>query len=568
MPALQQARQEVVKAIKAAVGKGYSPTVDQLETPKIAAMGDLAFPCFDLAKGLKRNPAEIAAELAPKIKLGGMIANVEVKGPYINFALDTGKLSEVVLSEAGAETYGFGDAMRGKKIMVEYYQPNTHKEVHVGHLRAALVGQEVVNVFKANGAEVIPATYINDLGLHVAKCLWAIQKFHPGEEPAKGDRNAFLGKVYTEASVWLGDHPEETQEVHRIHQSLEEGHRGWISLWKKTRKWSLDVIEQIGKELGLTITVRYYESNLMRRAKHIVDDLLKRKIAVVSQGATIVDLESEKLSVNLLKRTDGTLLYNAKDLALALTKEDEFHPDLSLIVVDVRQSLAMQQLIATLKRMDFPKRVEHLSFDMVNLPTGAMASRKGNVLKYEDVRDALLTTAETETAKRHSEWPEKKIKDVARRLAFASLKFTILKHDIDKPVTFNVIEALSFDGFTGPYCLYTLARIESIFKKAKRITGTNRPRPALSHPAEAVLIRKIAEFPDLVHHVGQSYQLSAIAEYAFHLSKTFAGFYHDVPVLKAESRELVVARLELCRATSRTLRNALALLGIEPVKEM
>lgn len=557
-------------ALKAAIG-GYTPTIDELETPKLAGMGDVAFPCFSMAKGLKRNPAELAAELAPKIAPEGLIARVEAKGPYVNFFLDTPKLATQVLAETAEPNYGVGNAMHGKKIVVEYYQPNTHKEVHVGHLRAALVGQELVNVFNANGAEVVPVTYINDLGLHVAKCLWAIQKFHPGEEPPKGERNAFLGKVYTEASVWLGEHPEDEAEVHKIHQSLEDGHRGWIGLWKKTRKWSMDVIDAIAKELGLTIETKFFESDLMDRAKRIVDDLLKRDIARVSEGATIVDLTDEKLGVNLLKRTDGTLLYNAKDLALAYTKDEAFSPDVSMIVVDVRQSLAMKQLIATLKRMGFPKRVEHVSFDLVTLPTGAMASRKGNVLKYEDVRDELLKISEEETVKRHPEWAEKKVKAVAHALAFAALKFTILKHDLDKPVTFNVVEALSFDGFTGPYCLYTLARIESIFRKAKKVKSVGvdlRVHPLLTQPTEAALVRKIAELPDLIHRVGQSYALSAVAQYAFDLSKTFSEFYHEVSVLKADKPELISARLQLCRATLVTLKAALDLLGIGPVKEM
>lgn len=568
MPALHQARQEVVKSLKAALGKSHSPHVDELETPRDSAMGDLAYPCFNLGKGLKRNPAELAAELAPKIRPEGLIAKVEAKGPYINFTLDTTKLAEVVFADTAEPTYGNNDAMAGKKIMVEYYQPNTHKEVHVGHLRAALVGQEAVNIFRANGATVIPVTYINDLGLHVAKCLWAIQKFHPGEEPAKDGRNAFLGKVYTEATQWLSDHPEEEKDVHAIHQSLEQGHRGWISLWKKTRKWSLDVIETIGQELGMTLEGTYFESDLMRRSNGIVDDLLARGIAKVSEGATIVDLTDQKLSVNLLKRTDGTLLYNAKDLALALTKEDDHHPDVSIIVVDVRQSLAQEQLAATLKLMGFPKHVEHMSFGLVTLASGAMSSRKGNVLKYEEVRDELLKVAVAGTAERHPDWTDKRVNTVAHGLAFAALKFTVLKFDLEKMVTFNVVEALSFDGYTGPYCLYTLARIESIFKKAKKIRTGVVTAPRLEHPAEAVLIRKIMQFPDVVHGAGQTYQLSAVAEYAFHLSKAFASFYHDVPVLQAVTPELVGARLALCRSTLQTLKNALGLLGIEPIKEM
>lgn len=569
MYALQQARQEIIQSLKAAIGKGYTPTVDELEIPRVTDLGDFAFPCFGMAKGLKRNPVEIASELAPKIAPEGVISRVESKGPYVNFYLDTTTIAEMVLEEISHEGYGRVKEAPKKKIMVEFAQPNTHKEVHVGHLRNALVGQGVVNVLRANGFEVVPTSYINDLGAHVAKCLWAIQKFHPDEEPGKEERNAFLGKVYTEASVWLEEHPDEKEEVQKIFQSLEEGHRGWISLWKKTKKWSMDVIKGIFAELGLTIEQWYFESDLLDRSRTIIENLLQKKIAVVSDGAVIVNLEDKKLGVNLLRRTDGTLLYNAKDLALAYQKEDDHHPDVSLYVIDVRQSLAMQQLFATLQIMGFKEKLVHLSYELVTLPEGAMSSRKGNIVKYEELRDALMKASEEGTSKRHPDWSDKKVKDVSQKLAFAAMKFMILKHDLDKVVVFHITEALSFDGFTGPYCLYTLARIESIFRKAPRGSAKGGATGAtFSHKTEAALIRKIAEFPDLVRRLGNTYQLSVLAQYAFELAKTFSEFYHEVSVLQAETPALVASRLELCRATSVTLRSALALLGIEPVKEM
>ncbi len=570
MAVMQNARQEVIKALKAAVGKGFSSTSQELETPRDPSHGDLSYPCFALAKGLKRNPVEVAAEIAPKIAHKGLISRVETKGPYINIYLNTAKLAEQIFLETESEEYGASDAGHGKKILVEYFQPNTHKEVHVGHLRTALVGQGVVNVERANGTEVVPVSYINDLGIHVAKCLWAIQKFHPDEEPTKEERNAFLGKVYTEATVWLEEHPEDKLEVTKIFQSLEDGHRGWLGLWKKTKRWSMDVIQDVAAELDLTIDQWYFESDVVDRADRIVQDLLEKKIAEVSEGATIVDLQDEKLGANLLKRTDGTMLYNAKDLALALKKDEQHAPDLSLYVIDVRQSLAMQQLFATLKRMGFKKRLEHVSYEIITLPEGAMSSRKGTIIKYETLRDELIRISTEETKKRHPEWKEKKVISTARALAFAALKFSILAHDLDKVIVFDFKKALSFDGFTGPYCLYTLARIESIFRKGKAqiATATGKGSGSLTHPSEAALVRKIAELPDVVYRVGQTYQISAVANYAFDLAKQFSEFYHNCPVLQAESSAMMESRLALCRATSRALKNALALLNIDPVNEM
>ncbi len=570
MYALQQARKEVLLALKNALGKTYSPALDELEAPKISAHGDISFPCFGVAKGLKRNPAEIASELAPKIQPQGLIASVETKGPYVNFRLDTTVLATLVLKEATQTDYGTSSTLENKTIMVEYAQPNTHKEVHVGHLRNALVGQVVVNFLRAHAAKVIPTSYINDLGAHVAKCLWGIQKFHPGEEPQKGEENAFLAKVYTEATQWLDAHPEEKEDVQKIFQSLEKGHRGWRALWKKTRGWSMKMIRGVFKELGLTIEQWYFESDLLKRSKAIVEDLMEKKIAVRSEGAILVPLEEEKLGVNLLERTDGTLLYNAKDLALAFRKEEDFRPDQSLYIIDVRQSLAMKQLFATLKRMGFNRTLQHLSYEIVMLPDGVMSSRKGNVIRYEDLRDQILAAAHQETKTRHENWSEKKITTTSHKIAFAAMKFYILKQDLDKMVIFETKSALAFDGFTGSYVLYTLARIQSILRKKGSVVAVDNSEThakSFGKAKESELLRKIAEYPDVLQRIVRTYQISAIAQYVFDLAKSFADFYQDVPVLKAPTavRE---TRLALCEATHQTLTNALKILGIDGVKEM
>lgn len=567
MYAIQQAKQQVLTELKKAVGKEFTPSVEDLSYPPDAKLGDLSFACFVLAKGLKRNPAEVATEIAAKIGPKGFIKSVISAGPYVNFLLDDAAFGAAVMGEIDerAAKYGASGAGGEKKVMVEYAQPNTHKEIHVGHLRNFFVGQALVDVLRANGYDVIPTSYINDLGANVARCVWAVKNLANGAVPEGEDPISFLQRMYVEATA-RGEADEKVRaEVSQIQRELEEGKGPLLSTWKKTWKWSVAYIKSIFKELDLPIDVWYFESDLIKDAKRTVEDLIARGIVTSSQGAWIVDLEAEKLGANLLVKTDGTLLYNAKDIVLALRKEEDHHPARSLYVIDARQSLAMQQLFATLKRMGFTKELQHVSYEFVTLPEGAMSSRKGTVVRYETFRDEMLRAATEATRARHADWNEKKVAKVARAVAFAAMRFGMLRQDLDKKIVFDPKEAMAFDGCTGPYLLYSYARMKSILKKAGKAAGREGGKATL--PVEHKLLLALAKYPEVVFAAGQTLRLSTIPQELFDLCKTFSEFYDQAPVLSAEP-DVAAFRLRLVAATVQTLENGLGLLGIEPVDEM
>jgi arginyl-tRNA synthetase len=567
MYALQQAKKEALTSLKKHIGKGFTVTADMLAEPPKPEYGDLSFPCFQLAKGMGRNPVEIATELAAKMGPSELIARIHAVGPYVNFVFNADAFGAATVRDVLSQKsrYGKGGTGKGRKVMVEYANLNTHKEVHVGHLRNLALGQATVEIMRANGYEVIPVAYINDLGNNVARCLWGMTTLYPDVQP-EGDYLNFLGRVYTEATAALEADESKRAEVSEIQRQLENMEGAHVPLWKKTQKWSMDNLREVYAEFGLELAHTYVEHELIDETHNIVKKLLTSGIAKMSEGAAIVDLEKEGLGVNLLRKTDGTLLYNAKDLALAYKKEENYHADRLIIVVDVRQSLAFKQLIATLKRMDFSREIVHLPYEFVTLPEGAMSSRKGNIVRWSDIRDAMLEKLEEAIRSRHADWKEKQVQKTARALLFASIKFGMLKQDPDKVITFSMDDAMATEGFTGPYVMYTIARISSILRKAfvkpaKTITH-------LKHPLERELVGKIAKYPEVVLQAGLHLKPSVIAQYAFELAQTYARYYESVRVLADDDHEGTTERLALCGAIRQTLTNALGLLGIAAIEEM
>lgn len=567
MSAFQKAKQQILQEIKIAVGAGFAPTLDDLSAPPDAAMGDVSFACFSLAKHLRKNPNEMAVEIAAKIGAKEFIANVQDVGSYVNFTLSPA-FCACVLSEINTETqmYGHSQIGEGKRPMVEYANLNTHKDIHIGHLRNLFLGQTLVNVLRTNGYDVIPVAYINDLGAHVAKSVWAIARFHPDEDVPKEKRMDFLRAVYVEATKAVEENPAYQEEVSQVFRDLE-AHKGPnVKIWKETWQWSVDFLREVYDELEITLDKWYFESELIGRTKKMIEELIKKKIVTESQGAWIVDLSEEKLGVNLLVKSDGTLLYNAKDLALAYKKEEDFHPNKSIYVVDARQAHALQQLFSTLKRLSFDRELFHLSYDFVTLAGGAMASRTGNVIRYEDFRDQLIERARAATKDRHPDWKSKRVNAVARGIAFAAMRFGMLKQDVEKKIVFDIDEALSFDGFSGPYLLYTYARIQSLRKKA----GRGRPSlktDALTLPLEHQLFVHMSQYPERLFEVSQTYAVSQLARYLFDLCQLFASYYNDVPILSAP-KVVRAQRLGLVRAVEQVLENGLKLMAIEPLREM
>lgn len=567
MYALQQAKKEALTALKKHIGKRFTVTGDMLSAPPKAEYGDLSFPCFQLAKGMGRNPAEIATELAAKIGPSPRISRIHAVGPYVNFVFDTSAFAAHTVKDVLTQKarYGKGATGKGKRVMVEYANLNTHKDVHIGHIRNFTVGQSAVEILRANGYEVIPVSYINDLGNNVAKCIWGLVNIYPDVEP-EGDKLNFLDTAYVEGVAAVEDDDAKRAEVSQIQRELENMEGPHVALWKKTHKWSMDGLKEVFAEFGLELDKIYLEHDFIEESHDIVKKLLTNGIAKMSEGAAIVDLEAEKMGVNLLRKTDGTLLYNAKDLALALHKESDYHADRSMYVIDVRQALAMKQLAATLKKMGFAREVVHLGYDFVTLPEGAMSSRKGTAIRWSLVRETMLEKLAKAIRSRHADWKEKQVQKTAKALLFASIKFGMLKQDPDKVITFSMEEAMAAEGFTGPYIMYTVARISSILKKApvkpvKEITH-------LGHALERDLVVAIARYPEVVLQAGLQLKASVIAQYAFDVAQTYARYYEFVRVIDENDAQGTAERLALCSAVRQVLTNALGLLGIAAIEEM
>lgn len=565
MYVLEKAKEEIADVVQKALPRGAACNVGMLEKPPQKEMGDLAFPCFGLAKELKKAPQKIAEEIAASVKPSGLVAGAEAAGPYVNFRLDRQRISEAVIEEIFAASEKYGSAAgSGEKVMVEYAQPNTHKEIHVGHLRNLCLGLSVVRLLRAAGYEVVPVSYRGDTGAHVAKCLWAYRKYHEGETPPE-DKGKYLGAIYSEAAAKTEGDESLKEEVAEVQRKLEAGDPEWIALWKETREWSIGEMAAIFSELGIAFDRSYYESEVEGPGKEMVAEMLKDGIAKESQGAVIVDLEDEGLGAFLLLKSDGSALYSTKELALAKLKFSEFDVSSSIHIVDARQNLYFRQFFSVLKRIGFDKRLVHVPYEFVTLKETAMSSRKGNVVVYGDFRDKITELAVDETKKRHGDWGTEKVHDTAWIIAEGAMKFGMLRQDTDKPIVFDIDEALSFDGFTGPYIQYAHARLCSILAKAG--LGAKIEPAGCEGEEEYAALRKAAEFPQTVLEAAGQFRPSILAQYMFELAQVCNDFYRDVPVLNATGGEKA-RRLAIISALKTVLDNGLYMLGIRAPREM
>lgn len=564
--AIDKIKKHILDVVVKAVGQEVDREQLEITVPPDAEMGDLAVPCFYLTKLLRRSPNQIADDLKNKIHPAGLIKSVQNVGPYLNFFINPAVFGKAVLTEINRRQANYGCATIGReRVMIEYSQPNTHKEFHIGHLRNVVLGGSLVNLYRFAGYQVKSVNYIGDIGSHVAKCLWGLEKFHHGEKLPE-NKGKFLGQIYVEASQKIEDNPNFKKEAAEILVKLESGDKKLLALWKKTRQWSLTEFSNIYKILGIKFDHVFYESEVEKPGKKLVAELLAQGVAEKSEGATIINLEKYDLKNLLLLKSDGSSLYSTKELALASLKFKKYKIDRSIVVVDSRQSFYFQQVFKTLEIIGFNKTMVHVPYEFVTLKDGAMASRKGNVILFEDLFSRTVELAEHETKIRHDDWSKKKIKATAEKIALAALKFSMIKVGVSTAIVFDPQEAISFDGFTGPYLQYTASRINSILRKAKGGGGLV-DYSKLSDPLEKELILKLSEFPEVVKLATQNNQPAEVAKYLFELTKIFSGLYQKLPIIQSVP-EIKRARLALVGATGQVLANGLNLLGIPIIKEM
>ncbi|MFH1174130.1 MAG: arginine--tRNA ligase [archaeon] len=531
-----------------------------LEIPDFK-LGHYALPCFFLAKEKKQAPQTLAATLVAALaeQQPSFVEKIVAVGSYVNIFIKQDLFSKALL----ASIFSPKQRKNGKRIMVEFSNPNTHKEFHVGHLRNAFLGQAIINLLRHQGHVVIPANYIGDIGTHVAKSIWCYKKFHLNDiTPVH--KGQYLGRLYVEASALVENDAQAKQEVSEVLQLIEQRDPEMTALWKETRQWSLDELHAIYDELGIHFDVWYFESDVDEEGRHIVDMLLKKNIAEKSDGAIIVDLKQYGLDVFLILKSDGTTLYSTKDLALAQRKFNEYKLDMSIYIVDIRQRMHFQQLFKTLELMGFHKPLYHISYEFVGTKEGPIASRTGNVYLYENIRDRMLHKLVVETRKRHPDWDESRIQRNAMTLTIGALKFGMLKLDNNRTIIFDEDEWLDFEGETGPYVQYAYARLNSILGKAK--DSTDAPLLPTTVP-EQKLVSLLAAAENMVEQAARQYKPNILCRYVLDLAQASNEFYHACPIITADDQTRD-ARIVLVKAVMRVLKDSLALLGIAVVDAM
>lgn len=515
---------------------------------------------------MRKSPIDISTNLASSLskKLPKEISGVKAQGAYLNFFVNKKDLAGEVIKKILKEKENYGAGNQKEKVMVEFSQANTHKAFHVGHIRGTSIGESISRIQEFLGNKVIRANYQGDTGMHVAKWIWNYSKNH-SKEKIKADEQWIAG-IYVDAVKRLAENEKLQEQVDEVNRKLEEGKdKKLIGLWKKTRKISLDALEVIYKELNTHFDKYYFESEVEKRGKEMAQELENKGIAKISEEATIMDLNEYGLSVWVLLRKDGTVLYSGKDLALVEKKFKDYLLDKCIYMVADEQNLHFQQLFKTLELMGFKNRDKcaHINYGMVRLPTGKMSSRTGDNILYSSFKKEVVEYAKHEIKKRFPEIKDKELDKRALSISIAAIKFSMLRQSPNKVIIFTKEDALSFEGDTGPYIQYSYARASSIIRKSKK-----KLKPKIKHIPEVhetELIKKLAEFPEIVKQAHKQLNPGIIANYSFSLAQIFNEFYHACPVINSEQEEF---RLSLVQSFRIIIKSSLSLLGIDVIEEM
>jgi len=555
--------------------------VGLLEVPP-QGLGDYAFPCFTLAKELKKSPVEIAKQITMELnekdnKLKkDFLEKIEARGPYVNFFISKSDLSEKVL-----ENIFKGRIIEKKEkgtIMIEYSGPNTNKPLHLGHLRNNSIGMAYSNLQEQIGKKVIRANIINDRGIHIAKSMLAYKKFaskkNPESEKKKSDH--FVGDMYVLFNEKAKENPQLEEEARELLKKWEENDKETILLWKKMNKWALDGMKETYKVFGSKFDEWFFESEFFKekRGHKLVEEGLKKKVFVKEDNGAVMAVLEPELPNKIIMRGDGTALYATNDLGVTQYRFDNFDIDSCLWIVASEQDLYFKQLFAMFEKLGrkWAKKCYHLSYGMVNLTTGKMKSREGTVVDADDLIEEVKQLALKEINARYKNLSEKEKNKRALSIALGAIKFFLLKNDAKKEITFDPRESVSFEGETGPYIQYTYARAKSILRKAKEekvnYKADKKNFSLLKEEKEKELIVVLSQFGESVLRAHEQFSLHPIAHNLLSIAEKFNSFYHDVSVLKAESKEIVNARLSLVEATSIIIKKGLEILDIEAIEEM
>lgn len=550
-------RAEIIKELEKMAPKGAEFSVFRPERPEFGDYSSNA--AMVSAKILGKNPREVAEEFKKKLEKAKLFSKINVAGPgFLNFYLSSEvfvKNIEKILEEK--DNYGRNDALSGKKIIVEYTDPNPFKEFHIGHLMSNSIGESLARVFDASGAEVRRANYQGDVGLHVAKAIW-------GALNQKGKID--WGRAYVAGDKAYEDNEEAKSEIGAINKKVYEKSDEKINkLYNEGKKLSLDYFEKIYERLGTKFDFYFFESEGGPRGKEIVEDGLKKAVFENSDGAVVFKGKDANLHTRVFITSEGLPTYEAKELGLAPMKYEKYPYDLSFIVTGNEITDYFRVLMAAMKEMfpDLAEKTRHVPHGMLRFASGKMSSRKGNVIKAQSLLDDLQKRV-LEIMDKNEGLSSGEKQEISDKVAVAAIKYSILRQSIGKDIIFDFDKSLSFEGDSGPYLQYTHARAYSVIQKAESV-GVS---PSVSKPpAEAGQIERIlSAFPDEVARAHDDLSPNLIASYLIDLAHAFNSFYAKERI--ADAGENSPYRVALTKAVLQVLKNGLWLLGISAPEKM
>jgi len=542
-------------------------------TPTKAA-GDLAFPMFIIAKEAKTNPAQAAKTLEASItKLPSFVTKHMAVGPYLNFFFDFQSVAEKIIPDTlSGQRFQEKLTHDSPKTMIEYSQPNTHKELHVGHMRNLCLGDALVKLHRYSGFEMVSTTFPGDVGTHVAKCLWYLKYHYKGEVP-NTRKGSWLGSMYSTAHNKLEEERGSDKEISNREQltailkQLEQKSGEFYDLWKETRQWSIELMKEVYDWAGVKFDVWYWESEVDSDSVKLAREYYKKGLFIEDKGCIGADLSEYGLGFCMLLKTDGNGLYATKDIELARRKFQDYKIEKNIYVVDKRQEHHFKQVFKVLELMGFEnaKKCFHLPYDFVELPDGAMSSRKGNIVPLQSLIESMVKMIKDQYLNRYvTEWTPEQIEQCAQIVAKGAIKYGMTRIDPGKKIVFDMQEWLKLDGESGPYIQYVYARINSMLNK---LGAPKSEELKIEVQQEKDLVAALMSFHHVVQQATEQYRPSALTAYLYDLARAYNSFYAECPVGSSEE-PIRSSRLMLSRATALTLKQGLALLGIESPDKM
>ena len=549
--------------------------------------GDVTVVVFPMLRQVKTNPVQLGEAIGKYLEENvEEVAGFNVVKGFLNIVLSDAYFLKFFNVMKDDEHYGsISTNEQSPKIMVEYSSPNTNKPLHLGHIRNNLLGYSVAEILKAAGNTVYKTQIINDRGIHICKSMLAWQKFGEGETPdstgLKGDK--LVGNYYvkfdkeykTQISELQKQGVSEEQakkeaplilEAQKMLQLWEAGDEEVVALWEKMNQWVYDGFEQTYAALGVDFDKNYYESNTYLLGKEVVNDGLEKGVFYRKQdGSVWIDLTEEGLDEKIVLRADGTAVYMTQDIGTAIQRVEDYAINGMVYTVGNEQDYHFKVLFLILKKLGFEwaNHLYHLSYGMVDLPSGKMKSREGTVVDADDLIEEMTKTAQeiSEELGKLEGYTEEEKQQLYKTIGLGALKYYILKVDPKKRILFNPEESVDFQGNTGPFIQYTYARIRSILRKADFNHATDLTNYKL-HEKERELVKLLQQYPEIIQQAAEQHSPALIANYTYDLVKEFNSFYQNVSILGAEVEEEKVFRVQLSEAVANTIQNGFNLLGI------